>query len=167
VQATHPGHVWTSDFLHDHCLKATPLKVWTVMDEFTREGLALEVAPSLPLPRVMAVLERLVTMYGAPQFIRSDKGPEFIALAVRGWLAQHQMVTLDIEPGCPWQNGYGERFTGTVRDEGLNRHIFQSVAEALVVRAVDHQQYHEERPHRSLDYLTPAEFTRDWLAHQS
>jgi putative transposase len=167
VQATHPGHVWTYDFLHDYCLKGTPLKVLTVMDEFTREGLALEVATSLASPRVMAVLEHLVTMYGAPQFIRSDHGPEFIALAVQGWLAQHEMVTLYIDPGCPWQNGYGERFNGTVRDECLNMHIFQSVAEARVVLAAYRRQYNEERPHSSLGYLTPAEFKRDWLERQS
>jgi putative transposase len=167
VPATHPGHVWTYDFLHEHCLQGTPLKVLTVMDEFTREGLALEVATSLPSPRVMAVLEHLVTMYGAPQFIRSDNGPEFIALAVRGWLAQHEMVTLYIEPGCPWQNGYGERFNGTVRDECLNMHSFQSVAEARVVLAAYRRQYNEERPHSSLGYLTPAEFKRNWLERQS
>jgi putative transposase len=167
LQATHPGHVWTYDFLHDHCLKGTPLKVLTVMDEFTQEGRALEGATSLPSSRVMAVLERLVTMYGAPQFIRSDSGPEFMALAVRGWLAQHQMVTRYIDPGCPWQNGYGERFNGTVRDECLNRHIFQSVAEARVVFAAYRRQYNEERPHRSLGYLTPAEFKGNWLERQS
>ena len=167
VQATHPGHVWTYDFLHAHCRQGTPLKVLTVMDEFTREGLALEVATSLPSPRVVAVLERLVTVYGAPQFIRSDHGPEFIALAVRGWLAQHQMVTLYIDPGCPWQNGYGERFNGTVRDECLNMHMFQSVVEARVMLAAYRRQYNEERPHSSLGYLTPAEFKRTWLERQS
>jgi putative transposase len=167
VQATHPGHVWTYDFLHDHCLKGTPLKVLTVMDEFTREGLALEVATSLPSPRVLAILEHLVTIYGPPEFIRSDNGPEFIALAVRGWLAQHQMVTLYIDPGCPWQNGYGERFNGTVRDECLNMHLFQSVGEARVMLAAYRRQYNEERPHSSLGYLTPAEFKRTWLERQS
>jgi putative transposase len=167
VQATHPGHVWTYDFLHDRCLKGTPLKVLTVMDEFTREGLALEVATSLPSARVLAILQGLVVTHGAPQFVRSDNGPEFIALAVRGWLAQHQMTTVYIEPGCPWQNGYGERFNGTVRDECLNMHVFQSVAEARVVLAAYRRQYNEERPHSSLGYHTPAEFKRDWIEHQS
>jgi putative transposase len=167
VQAAHPGHVWTYDFLHDHCRKGTPLQVLTVMDEFTREGLALEVATSLPAQRVVAILERLVATHGVPQFIRSDNGPEFIALAVRGWLAQHQMRTLYIDPGCPWQNGYGERFNGTVRDECLNMHAFHSVAETRVMLATYRRQYHEERPHSSSGYRTPVEFKRDWRERQS
>lgn len=98
---------------------------------------------------------------------RSDNGPEFIALAVRGWLAQHQMATVYIDPGCPWQNGYGERFNGTVRDECLNMLVLQSVAEARVVLAAYRRQYNEERPHSSLGYRTPAEFKRDWIERQS
>jgi putative transposase len=167
VQALHPGHVWTYDFLHDHCLNGTPLKVLTVMDEFTREGLAIEVATSLPAQRVLAVLEGLVVIHGRPQFIRSDNGPEFIALAVRGWLAQHQMRTLYIDPGCPWQNGFGERFNGTVRDECLSMHVFHSVAEARIVLATYRRQYNEGRPHSSLGYRTPTEFKLDWLERQS
>jgi putative transposase len=167
VQATHPGHVWTYDFLHDHCLNGTPLKVLTVMDEFTRAGLAIEVATSLPSPRVMVVLAHLVATHGAPQCIRSDNGPECIALAIRGWLAQHQMTTLYIAPGCPWQNGYGERFNGTVRDECLNRPVFHAVAEARVMLDAYRRQYNEERPHSSLGYRPPAEFKRDWLERQS
>jgi putative transposase len=167
VQAMHPGHVWTYDFLFDHCLNGMPLKVLTVMDEFTREGLAIAVATSLPAQRVLAVLEQLVAMHGVPQFVRSDNGPEFIALVVRTWLAQHQMRTLYIDPGRPWQNGYGERFNGTVRDECLNMHSFHSVAEARVVLSVYRRQYNEERPHSSLGYRTPAEFKREWLEHQS
>jgi putative transposase len=166
VQATQSGHVWTDDFLHDRCLKGTPLQVLTVMDEFTREGLALAVATSLPSARVLAILQGLVVTHGAPQFVRSDNGPEFIALAVRGWLAQHQMTTVDIDPGCPWQNGYGERFNGTVRDECLNMHVFQSVTEARVMLEAYRRQYNEERPHSSLGYRTPAEFKRAWLERQ-
>ncbi len=167
MQALHPGHVWTYDFLHDHCLNGIPLKVLTVMDEFTREGLALEVATSLPSQRVLMVLERLVVRHGTPQFIRSDNGLEFIALAARGRLAQHQMRTLYIDPGCPWQNGYGESCNGTVRDECLTMHAFHSVAEAQIVLAAYRWQHHEERPHSRLGYRTPIEFTRDWPERQS
>jgi putative transposase len=167
VQATHPGHVWTYDFRHDRCLMGTPLKVLTIMEECTREGLALEVATSLPSQRVLTILERLVVTHGAPQFIRSDHGPEFIALAVRGWLAQHQTRTSYIDPGCPWQNGYGERFNGTVRDEGLNMHVFHAVAEARIMLATYRRPYNEERPHSSLGHRTPAEFKRDGLERQS
>ena len=167
VQATHPNHVWTYDFVHDRCLNGTALKVLTVMDEFAREGLAIEVASSLPSSRVLVILARLFERQGAPQFLRSDNGPEFIALAVRGWLAQQQTTTLYIDPGCPWQNGYGERFNGTVRDECLNMYVFTSVAEARVQLEAYRRQYNEERPHSSLGYRTPAEFKRDWLQRQS
>jgi putative transposase len=166
VQATQPRHVWTYDFLHDRCLKGTPLKVLTVMDEFTRAGLALAVATSLPSAQVRAILQSLVVTHGAPQFVRSDNGPECIALAVRRWLAQPQMTTVDIDPGCPWQNGYGGRVNGTVRDECLNMHVFQSVTEVRVVLEAYRRQYNEERPHSSLVYCTPAEFKRAWLERQ-
>jgi putative transposase len=167
VPAAHPGHVWTDDFLYDHCLNGTTLKVLTVMDEFTREGLAIEVATSLPAQRGLAVLERLVATHGTPQFIRSANGPEFIAWAVRGWLRRHQMTTLYIAPGSPWQNGYGERFNGTVREACLKMHVCHAVAQARVVLAIYRRQYHAERPHRSLNDRTPAEFKRQWLERQS
>lgn len=115
---------------------------------------------------MLAILQGLVVTHGAPQFVRSDHGPEVIALAGRGWLAQHQMTTVDIEPGCPWQNGYGERFNGTVRDECLNMHAFHSVTEARVVLEAYRRQDNEERPHRSFGYGTPAEFKRAWLERQ-
>lgn len=137
------------------------------MDEFTREGLAIEVASSLPSERVLVVLARLFQQHGAPAFLRSDNGPEFIAWAVRGWLAKQQTTTLYIDPGCPWQNGYGERFNGTVRDACLNMYAFSSVAEARVQLEGYRRQYNEERPHSSLGYRTPAEFKDDWLRSQS
>lgn len=167
VHATHPNHVWTYDFVHDHCVNGRPLKVLTVMDEFTREGLAIEVARSLPADQVLGVLTRLFHQHGAPQFLRSDNGPEFIAWVVRAWLTQQHTTTLYIDPGCPWQNGYGERFNGTVRDECLNMYVFSSVAEARVQLEAYRREYNEERPHSSLGYQTPAEFKRDWLRSQS
>jgi putative transposase len=167
VQAMHPGHVWTYDFVHDACLNGTALKVLTVMDEFTREGLAIDVATTMPAAKVLTVLDRLFHEHGAPQFIRSDNGPEFIALAVQGWLARHHTATLYIDPGSPWQNGYEERFNGTVRDECLNAYSFHTVTEAQVILTAYRREYNEERPHSSLGYRTPAEFKRDWLERQS
>jgi putative transposase len=153
VKALYPGHVWTYDFIHDRTLNGTELKVLTVMDEFTREGLAIEVASSLPARRVIMVLASLFEQHGAPQFIRSDNGPEFIAQVLRDWLTEHQTPPLYIDPGCPWQNGFGESFNGTVRDECLNMQAFASVAEARVILAPFRQQYNEERPHSSVGYV--------------
>jgi putative transposase len=167
VPAAHPGPVWTDAFLYDHCLNGPTLQVWTVMDEFMREGRAIEVATSLPAPRVLVVLERLVATHGTPQFIRRENGPECIAWAVRGWRRRHQMTTRDIAPGSPWQNGYGERFNGTVREACLKMHVCHAVAQARVVLAIYRRQYHAERPHRSLNDRTPAEFKRQWLERQS
>ena len=167
IEATHPGHVWTYDFVHDACLRGTPVKVLTVMDEFTREGLAIEVASSMPASKVLVVLSRLFRAHGAPQFLRSDNGPEFVALAVRNWLNEQQTATLYIDPGCPWQNAYEERFNGTVRDECLNLYAFHTVAEARVVCGVYLREYNDERPHSSLGYRTPSEFKQEWLERQS
>jgi len=167
VKATYPGHVWTYDFVEDRCQNGTVLRMLTVMDEFTREGLAIEVATSIPAQRVIRVLERLVAAHGAPAYIRSDNGPEFVALALRGWLVRQAVTTLYIDPGCPWQNGYGESFNGTVRDECLNLYLFTSLAEARVRLESFRQHYHTARPHSSLGYRSPAEFKRDWIEAQA
>ena len=106
--------------------------ILTVMDEFTREGLALDVALTTSAERVIGVLTALIAQHGAPAHLRSDNGAEFVAIAVQTWLAQCGVQTLYIEPGKPWQNGKEERFNGTVRDECLNLHVFTSVAEACV-----------------------------------
>ena len=113
------------------------------------------------------MLANLFQHHGAPRFLRSDNGPEFIAQALRSWLAEHQTTTLYIDPGCPWQNGFGESFNGTVRDECLNMYSFVSVAEARVILESYRREYNQVRPHSSLGYRTPAEFKRDWSNNQS
>lgn len=166
-EAQFPDHVWTYDFLKDHTLSGGTLRVLTVVDEFTRECLAIEVATSFPSRRVIRVLERLFPR-GAPRFLRSDNGPEFIALELRGWLVQKGAKTLYIRPGSPWQNGYGESFNGKLRDECLDQEAFLSVAEAQVKLEQYRRLYNEERPHSSLGYRTPREFKQEWLqAHSS
>lgn len=167
TQATHPGHVWTYDFVHDACLSGAKLKLLPVVDEFTRECLAIEVTSAQPTARVIGVLERLFAAHGAPAYLRSDNGPEFVAQAIQNWLLLHHTATLYIEPGCPWQNGFGESFNGSLRDECLNIQTFASVAEARIQIERFRRQYNEERPHSRLGYRTPAEFKADWLADQS
>jgi putative transposase len=167
MQATHPGHVWTYDFVHDVCLNGTKLKLLPVVDEFTRECLAIEVATGLPTARVMRVLARLFVTHGSPQFLRSDNGPEFVAQAIQSWLALQHAATLYIDPGRPWQNGFAESFNGTLRDECLTMQAFASVAEARVEVERFRHEYNEQRPHSRLGYRTPAAFKADWLADQS
>lgn len=167
TQATHPGHVWTYDFVHDACLNGTKLKLLPVVDEFTRECLAIEVATGFPTERVIEALHRLFATHGAPQFLRSDNGPEFVAQAIQNWLALHHATTLYIDPGCPWQNGFAESFNGTLRDECLSMHAFASVAEARSAVERYRCEYNEVRPHSRLGYRTPAAFKIAWLADQA
>ena len=117
--------------------------------------------------RVLGVLAALVAQHGAPAYLRSDNGAEFVAIAVRGWLAQCGVQTLYIEPGKPWQNGKEERFNGTVRDACLNMHLFASVAEACVRLSTFRTQYNSDRPHSQLGYLTPLAFKAAWMEAQA
>ena len=165
-QAAYPGHIWAYDFVEDALANGTIIRILTVMDEFTREGLALDVALTTSAERVIGVLTALVAQHGPPAYLRSDNGAEFVATAVQLWLAQAGVTTLYIDPGKPWQNGKEERFNGTVRDECLNRHLFSSLAEASVWLNAFRQEYNTERPHSQLAYLTPAAFTAAWLEAQ-
>jgi len=164
--ALRPGHVWSLDFVFDATQNATKLKMLTVGDDFTRECLAIEVATSLPSTKVIAVLARLVAVHGAPVYLRSDNGPEFIAEALKVWLATRQTQTAYIEKGSPWQNGFRESFHGRFRDEFLAETLFASVAEARVLCEAFRRDYNEARPHQSLGYLTPHEFKQKWLSEQ-
>lgn len=166
-QAAYVGHIWAYDFVEDALLDGRPLRILTVMDEFTREGLALDVALTTSAERVIGVLSGLFAQHGAPAQLRSDNGPEFVATAVQLWLAQSGVETLYIEPGKPWQNGKEERFNGTVRDECLNLHTFSSLAEACVQLNAFRRHYNDERPHSRLGYLTPLEFKKAWLEAQA
>lgn len=136
------------------------------MDEFTREGLAIHAAASLPASQVQAILSGLFARQGKPEFLRSDNGPEFIAQALKGWLTSQNAQTMYIDPGCPWQNGFAESFNGRVRDECLNAQAFASVAEAGVITEAWRVWYNTERPHSSLNYQTPLEFKQAWLVNQ-
>ncbi len=134
------------------------LKMLPVVDEFTRECLDIEVARHLTARDVITVLERLFTEHGAPNFIRSDNGPEFIANTIKDWLQKSGVATLYIEPGAPWQNAYSESFNSRFRDELLDREVFATLTEAKVLVADYRRYYNAERPHSSLGYQTPAAF---------
>jgi putative transposase len=167
LQAAYPGHIWAYDFVEDALADGAKLHILTVMDEFTREGLALDVALTTSAERVIGVLSALVAQHGAPMYLRSDNGAEFVATAVQVWLAQCGVQTLYIDPGKPWQNGKDERFNGTVRDECLNLHVFASVAEACVRLSTFRDQYNTQRPHSRLGYLTPLAFKLAWYEAQA
>jgi len=165
--ATHPNHVWTYDFMFDTCANGQKLKILTVLDEYTRESLAIRSGTRFNSKQVIEVLVQLFRAQGAPDYLRSDNGPEFIAKGIRKWLADQGAETQYIEPGCPWQNAYGESFNGKFRDECLNMEVFLNPAEAQVRFEAWRRYYNTERPHSSLGYLTPAEFHAAWDARQA
>ncbi len=156
--AGYKGHVWAWDFLHDRTSDGRPLKWFTLVDEYTRECVALEVERGMTARAVRAVLAGVVRERGAPVHIRSDNGPEFIAKAIRAWMSAAGLETLYIEPGAPWENGYAESFNSKVRDELLNAEEFGSLLEAKVLAKEWRQEYNHVRPHSSLGYRTPAEY---------
>jgi len=166
-KAEYPNHVWTYDFMSDQTEDGRSLKFLTVLDEFTRESLTIEVGRSIKSKDVIAVLDYLFIVRGIPQFIRSDNGPEFIADAIKRWLQDQGVETLYIEPGSPWENGYVESFNGKFRDEVLNRELFYSVKEAKVVAENWRLEYNNHRPHSGLGYMTPAEFATSCIASAS
>ncbi len=156
--AERKDHVWAWDFLHDRTSDGRALKWFTLVDEHTRECLALEVERGMTAKAVVAVLAGVVRGRGAPLHIRSDNGPEFIAEAIRAWVAGAGLEALYIEPGAPWETGYAESFNSKVRDELLNPEEFGSVLEAKVLAKEWKREYNQVRPHSSLGYRTPAEY---------
>lgn len=157
-KAEKANQVWTYDFVFDQSLSGKSLKMLTLIDEYSRECLAVEVGVSIKSERVRQILQRVCLEKGKPELIRSDNGSEFIGKAVNEWLAKNDIKPLFIEAGKPWQNGKGESFNGKLRDECLSREWFSSVKEAQVVIENWRKFYNEQRPHSSLGYLTPCEF---------
>jgi putative transposase len=152
------NQVWSYDFVFDWCANGQQLKCLTVTDEWTKEGLAIEVDGRIRSGRVIEVLSRLVSERGAPRHLRSDNGPEFVSRALLAWIVAQGIDTALIDPGKPWQNGAVESFNGKFRDECLSLEWFRSRAEAKIVIEAWRRHYNEVRPHSSLGYLTPTEF---------
>ena len=157
-KASAANQIWTYDFVFDEAVSGRKLKMLTLIDEYTRECLAVEVDTSITSLKVRQILERVCLHRGFPKAIRSDNGSEFIGQAVGDWLKANNVEPLFIAPGKPWQNGKCESFNGKLRDECLSREWFRSLREARVVIETWRRFYNTERPHSSLGYLTPVEF---------
>ena len=154
------NEVWAYDFVFDACANGQPLKCLTVIDEYTRECLAIDVAGSIRSHRVIDVLGRLVSVHGAPRYLRSDYGSEFVSRAILRWLASENINTALIDPGKPWQNGTNESLNGKFRDECLSMQWFKNRIDAKILIEQFRREYNEVRPHSGLGQLTPVEFKR-------
>ena len=157
-RATRPNEVWSYDFLESRTERGGQLRMLTVLDEYTRECLIIHVARSISSRQVIQILEWLFLVRGAPSYLRSDNGPEFIAFALQQWLRDHHCRTLYIKPGSPWENPFIESFNGTFRAECLNRWLFADGREAQTIIEQWRQDYNHHRPHSSLGYTPPAAF---------
>ena len=156
LRPEHRNHVWSYDFVHCRTDEGKAFRTLNIIDEFSRECLAIRVKRKLNSTDVIDALTDLFILRGAPGFIRSDNGPEFVALAVRNWIAAVGAKTAYIEPGSPWENGYCESFNGRMRDELLNGEIFYSLREAQIIIEEWRKHYNTKRPHSALGYRPPA-----------
>jgi putative transposase len=155
-RAEYPNHVWSYDFIQDRTHDGRAIRMLTIVDEYTGECLAIDVARTLNSQDVLYRLGELFVHRGSPVYIRSDNGPEFTAKGVREWLSRVSVQTLFIEPGSPWENGYVESFNGKLRDELLDRELFYTLTEAQVLVERWRRDYNWKRPHSALGYRPPA-----------
>jgi putative transposase len=162
-----PNVVWALDFQFDQTSDARTLKLLNVIDEYTRECLAIDIERSIDADGVVRCLDRLAAQRGAPRYVRFDHGPEFIAYAVADWCRFNGTDTVFIDPGSPWQNAWIESFNGRLRDEHLNGQQFDSLLEAQVLTEDWRIDYNVSRPHSAHDWLTPVEFVEAWLHRQT
>jgi len=162
LKAECPNHVWALDFQHDATEDGRELKFLNVVDEFTREALAIEVERSIDAEETVAVLKRLAARRGAPANLRADNGPELTAAVLREWCERGSTGTAYIEPGSPWQNPYVESFNARMRDELLNTEVFTSLEEARVLAADWRADYNANHPHSALGMMSPARFAASW-----
>jgi transposase InsO family protein len=162
-QAHYPNHVWSYDFVYDRSEDGRQLKCLTVVDEFTRQGLAIAVGRSLTAGDVMRTLAQLFQTHGQPVCLRSDNGPELVSTKVQAWLKKRHVATHHIELGSPWQNAYNESFNSIFRTTCLDRWLFGSLTEARIV--INHwlDEYNTVRPHGSLAGMNPEQFLHCWL----
>lgn len=156
--SSYRGHVWSLDFMHESTPSGAKLKLLTVVDDFTRECLAIEVGYRMNAGDVLNVLKALMRKRGAPAWVRTDNGAEFLADALQRWLASREVKSHFIKPGSPWQNGINERFNGTLRKECLNDQYLYTLLDARTKLSMYERYYNERRLHSSLGYRTPSEY---------
>ena len=166
LRAGRPNDVWALDFCFDETADLRRIKLLNVVDEFTREALAIHAARSIDADSVVATIEQLVASRGAPAHLRMDNGPELTAAALRDWCRIWGTHTAYIEPGSPWETPFVESFNGRLRDECLNVEDFAGILEAQVILEDWRVEYNNYRPHQSLGGLTPAAYAAQWKAHQ-
>ena len=162
LRATHPGHLWALDFCHDATADGRELKFLNVVDEFTREALAIEVDRTIDADETVAVLERLAAERGAPENLRADNGPELTARVLRDWCEAGSTATAYIDPGAPWQNAWVESLNARFRDEVLDVEEFANLAEARFLAADWQAGYNHEHPHSALGMMSPSRFAASW-----
>ena len=163
TKATHRNHVWSWDFVSDWTERGGAIRIFNLIDEFTRECHCIHADRKIRAEDVLSLLKEAIARNGTPCFIRSDNGPEFIAKVIQKWLADSKIGTLYIDPGCPWRNGYVESFNSRFRAECLNGELLHTLSESRVVFSDWRDDYNNERPHRSLGLLTPAQFAKQSL----
>jgi len=162
-KAVRRNHVWAWDFVSDYTQRGGKLRAFNLIDEFTRECHCIHADRAIKASDVLALLQKAIGEHGAPECIRSDNGPEFIAKAIQRWLKDNGIKTLYIDPGCPWRNGYAESFNSRFREECLDRELIYTLSESRVVFSDWRDYYIKQRPHRSLGLLTPSEFATEQL----
>ena len=155
LRPKYPNHIWSIDFVHDKLSNNRPYKMLTVLDEYTREALCVAVNTKMSSEEVMETLFHLFLKHGKPEHIRSDNGPEFISEKLQTWLGKIGIKPLRIYPGSPWENGYNERFNGTLRHEVLNAEWFTTTEQAKIVINKWMRTYNTIRPHQALNMRPP------------
>lgn len=164
---TAPNQVWSLDFMSDALVDGRKFRLLNVIDDFNRESLSIEADSSLPTLRVIRVLDRIIAQRGKPANIRTDNGPEFISHKLEEWCREKQITLQFIQPGKPMQNAYIERKNGSIRRELLNAYLFYSLSEVRVMCEEWREDYNEERPHKSLSYLSPLRYCERWQINQA
>ena len=157
------NQVWSFDFCHDRTGDGRGLKIFSVIDEFTRRCLMIETQRRITGTEVVSLLKSLMKLHGVPEHVRCDNGPEFVCSAVRAWLRRSNVSALYVAPGSPWENGYAESYHARLRDEMLNREEFGTLAQAQSLLEIWRDEYNNRRPHGALGYVTPEAFAESCL----